>query len=306
MSVYLGHRGRIELQRTGQSKIVTNILANHVNADLDRLQLDFGQENGIDLSCPFNNGDEIEFRGPIDAAGNRTLLSFVSASGWSDGNQHGSGKWFVNVDDLGGMRLYSSFEESLAGDTGPSIPLETIANDIDNVELELANNIPRILGRAVSWELNTTRENVDTTVLMDQFRSQWSSLMSGSGRINAQWNYREEVGETGIDISNYFLQLALRTEIGAQFKAQLFLKTPGTGGLNPDGTDDALWYDISGVITQAGVQVSPDALIEVGIDFITTGPIRLLARTISLGLILQENGDDLLLDGLVTGRLLLE
>jgi len=306
MSVYLGHRGRIELERTGQSKIVTNVLAANINIDQDRLQLDFGSENGVDLPCPFSNGDEIEFRGPINAAGNRELLSFVSTSGWSDGNKHGTGKWFVNIDDLGGIRLFSSFENSLAGDVVNAIPLDAIGADINNVELELTNNIPRILGRAISWELNTTRENVDTTVLMDQFRSQWSSLMSGSGRISAQWNYREEVGQSGVDIAHYFLQLAMRTEIGAQFKAQLFLKTPGFGGDNPDGTDDALWYDVNGVITQAGVQVNSNSLIEVGVDFITTGPIRMLARTIPLNVILQENGDDILLDGLVAGRLLLE
>lgn len=305
MSVYLGHRGRIELERTGQSKIVTNVLAINVNVDLDRLQLSFGSENGVDLPCPFSNGDEIEFRGPVNAAGNRELLTFVSASGWADNNQHGTGKWFINIDELGGLRLFSTFEDSLAGDVVNAIPLEAIAADINNVELELINNIPRILGRAVSWELNTTRENVDTTVLMDQFRSQWSSLMSGSGRISAQWNYRDEVGQSDIDIANYFLQLAIRTEIGAQFKAQLFLKTPGLGGDNPDGTDDALWYSITGVITQAGVQVSPDSLIEVGVDFITTGPIKLLAKTIPLDVILQENGDDILLDG-INGRLLLE
>jgi hypothetical protein len=305
MSVYLGHRGRIELERTGQSKVVTNVLAINVNADLDRLQLSFGSENGVDLPCPFSNGDEIEFRGPVNAAGNRELLTFVSTSGWADNNQHGTGKWFINIDELGGLRLFSTFEDSLAGDVVNAIPLEAIAANINNVELELINNIPRILGRAVSWELNTTRENVDTTVLMDQFRSQWSSLMSGSGRISAQWNYRDEVGQSDVDIANYFLQLAVRTEIGAQFKAQLFLKTPGFGGDNPDGTDDALWYSITGVITQAGVQVGSDSIIEVGVDFITTGPIKLLAKTIPLDVILQENGDDILLDG-INGRLLLE
>lgn len=306
MSVYLGHRGRVELRRDSGRGFLTTIASGSVNADTGRVQLIAESQDGVLMQVPLINGDEVEIRGPLNAAGNRVNLSFVAASGWPDNQKHATGKWFANVDELDGLRLYNTFDQSLAGDIGGRIPLEAIANDLVDVEFEVINSLSRILGRVSSWEINTKRENIDTTVLSDQFRSQWSGLMSGSGQLTAQWNYREDSEASNIEPSQYFLQLINRTEIGAQFRTQLFLKTPDIDNAVITGYDDAIWYDVTCVITQAGVQVSDNSLITMTADFVTTGPIRLLSSTISIDALLQENGDDILLDGNVFGRLLLE
>ena len=54
-------------------------------------------------------------------------------------------------------------------------------------------------------------------------------------------------------------------------------------------------YEIDGIITQAGVNFSPENAVEISADFVTTGPIRLLAKTTpSDRLLLQDDGEILL------------
>lgn len=295
MAVYLGTFGRITLQRKSSEGALESVInPSDVNTTRKRFSFDFDQGFLV-------TGDQIEI-----TSTNGATLSWVSTAGWSNGTKQANGKWFVNVDELGGIRLYSTFANALNGGSANAIALDTIATDIP-IRVVIANARRRILGAITSYELSTQREAVDITALADQFRSQYSSLMTGSGRISCQWDYKDCCGGGDYETAHYLLQLALRTEVGSEFGAQLFLKTDG---YNPSGVagqaDDLIWYEIDGVITASAVQFSPGTIVEMTADFITTGPIRLKTKTIPDNKILQESGSDILLEQDATASLLQE
>jgi hypothetical protein len=295
MAVYLGTFGRVTLQRkSDQGALESVINPSDVNTTRKRFSFDFDQGYLI-------TGDQIEI-----TSTNGATLAWVSTAGWASGAKQSNGKWFVNVDELGGIRLYSTFANAVNGGSANAIALDTIATDIP-IRVVIANTQRRILGAITSYELSTQRESVDITALSDQFRSQWSSLMSGSGRISCQWDYKDCCGNGQYETAQYLLQLALRTEVGSEFNAQLYLKTDQ---YNPSGVagqaDDQIWYEISGVITGSAVQFAPGTIVEMTAEFITTGPIRLKVKTISDNKVLQENTDDILLDQDATASLLQE
>lgn len=295
MAVYLGTFGRITLQRkSDQGAFESVINPSDVNTNRKRFSFDFDSSYLI-------TGDQIEI-----TSTNGAVLGWVDETGWGNGIKQSNGKWFINIDELGGVRLYSNFADAVNGTSANAVPLDNIVADIP-IRVVIANTANRILGCITSYELNTQREAIDITALSDQFRSQWSSLMSGSGRISCQWDYRDDHGSGQYETAQYLLQLALRTEVGSEFNAQLFLKTDGYNPTtNPAQNDDAIWYEVSGVITASAVQFTPGTIVEMTADFITTGPVRLKVASVASNKILQENTDDVRLEQDATASLLQE
>lgn len=295
MAVYLGTYGRVTLKRKTSNGVKESVV-NPSDVNVSRKRFSFDFDPGFLIS-----GDQVEI-----TSTNNATLAFVSTAGWSNGVKQSSGKWFINVDELGGIRLYSTFGNALTGGSSNAIALDAIATDIP-IKVVVANAKARILGAVTSYELNTNRETVDTTALSDQFRSQWSSLMSGSGRITCHWDYTDSYGGGEYETANYLLQLILRTEVGSEFNAQLFLKT---NEYSPNGSSaelsDQLYYEIDAVITAAALQFTPDNVVSMEADFVTTGPIRLFADLIAESKVLQENTDDILLEQDATASLLQE
>lgn len=295
MSIYLGTFGRIQLLRkTSEGFKYSVVNPSDVNVERKRFSFDF--DTGYLIS-----GDQVEI-----TSTNGATLAFVDETGWSNGVKQTNGKWYVNVDELGGIRLYSTFANALTGSLLDAIPMDSIVADVP-IRVNVANTVPRILGAITSYELNTNRETVDTTALSDQFRSQYSSLMSGSGRISCQWDYKDCCGNGEYETSNYLLQLVLRTEVGSEFDADLFLKV---NGYNPSGVaeeaNDTLFYRVQGVLTAAAIQFAPGTIVEMTAEFVTTGKIQLLSNLTPLSRVLQENSDDILLEQDAAASLLQE
>jgi len=293
MAVYLGTFGRVALKRkSNQGALESVVNPSDVNATRKRFSFDFDPNFLI-------TGDQIEI-----TSTNGATLAWVSTTGWSNATKQSNGKWYVNVDEIGGVRLYSSFANAVNGLSANAIALDAIATNIP-IRVVIANATSRILGAITGYELNTQREAIDITALSDQFRSQWSSLMSGSGRISCQWDYKDCCGGGEYEAAQYLLQLALRTEVGSEFDAQLFLKV---AGYNPGGvageTNDQVYYNISGVITASAVQFLPGTIVEMTADFITTGPVKLKIETGAMSRILQENSGQIRLDQDATASLM--
>ena len=293
MGVYLGNNGNIELTRKsleGAKESVVN--PSDVNAARDRFSFDF--DEGFLIS-----GDLIEI-----ATTDGTDLDFVDATGWSVGSVQTSGNWYVFIDDLGGIRLYDNFDDSLEGSTAGLISLAAIARDIP-IRVSVRDRDKRLLASITDYELNTNRETVDITALSDQYRQQYSSLISGSGRITAQWDY---VNEAGREPVNYLMQLVLRTEIGSSFHAKFYIKSPNTdaagGAFASTQFNDSLWWEFDALVTNSATSFTPSDVIVSTIDFVATGPIKLRARTTASRKLLQEAGDPVLLEQ--GGYLLLE
>jgi hypothetical protein len=269
MTVYLGSYGLVALTRKAtNSGEEFNVPPSSINTTEKRFKLTYG--DGADVTNVLITGDRVT----ITRVGSGNL-DFVDETGWSTGTKAPSGTWYVYVDELGSIRLFTSLPLALEGAKASAVALDALGSAVQ-VTLTVKDNPERILGQVASYELNTAKEAIDTTVLSDSFRSQYSGLMSGSGQLTAFWDFNPGNGNT-TETPNYLLQLALRTEIGGEFSARLFLKQEDTG--SGSGYASALYYAFDAVITNAAVQLTADAAMQATMDFVTTGPIRLLLPT---------------------------
>jgi hypothetical protein len=285
MGIYLGNVGSIEITRKsfeGAKESVVN--PSDVNATRDRFSFDF--DEGYLIS-----GDLVELT-TLDG----TLLDFVDASGWGNNTVQTSGNWYVFIDELGGIRLYDNFDDSLEGSTAGLVPLVAIARDIP-IRVVVRDRDTRVLGCITDYELNTNRETVDITALSDQYRQQFSSLITGSGTLTAQWDYVKDNGDEPV---HYLMQLVLRTEIGSGFHAKFYIKSANTdaagGSFSSTQLNDALWWEFDAIVTNSATSFAPGDIIVSRIDFVATGAIRLRARTTAANRLLQESGDPLVLE----------
>ena len=293
MGIYLGNIGNVEITRRSIEDGLKSIVnPSDVNASRNRFSFDF------DEGCLIS-GDFIEL-----ATTDGTTLDFVDSSGWSDNTVYSSGNWYVFIDELGGIRLYDNFDDSLEGSTSGLVSLVAINRDIP-ITATVRDRGGRLLACVTDYELNTNRETVDITVLSDRYRQQYSSLITGSGRITAQWDY---VNESSQEPVHYLMQLVLRTEIGSGLHIKLYIKSSNTdaAGGSFAGTqfNDALWWEFDALITNSATSFAPGDIIVSTIDFVATGPIKLRSRTTTPSRLLQEAGDPILLEQ--GGYLLLE
>ena len=275
MTVYLGTHGKVELKREFDGTITGTIKPDDVNTTAKRFSFDF--EHGQLLT-----GDQIEITSTDDSA-----LDFI------DSYTDSSVKKFIYVDELDGIRLYDSFADAVAGGKTNAKTLAAPGDDIP-VEVKVANASYRLIAQVNSFEINTQRETVDTTTLSDEFRTRVSTLISGSGRISAFWEY---TGDTSNEVANYMMELALRTRVGSNFKGKFYIKV---NGYNPSGvtdrSDDEVWYQANGIITAAAVQFAPDNTVQITADFITTGQIQIRMDLETDDTTLTESGDEVVLD----------
>jgi hypothetical protein len=279
MGVYLGNVGRIEIARESIEGFKESIVnPSDVNATSNRFSFDF--EEGLIIT-----GDLVEL-----TTTDGTDLDFVDATGWANSTVQSSGNWYVFVDELGGIKLYSNFDDSLDGEATGQIPLNAIARDIP-ITVSIRNRDSRILACVNEYELNTNRETADTTGLSEEHRNRVSTIISGSGRLTAEWDYVKGPGEEPV---NYLMQLVLRTEIGSAFKAKLYIKSPDTsavgGNFNTNQINDSLWWEFDAIVTDSATQFDSGRIISSAINFVTTGSIRLRAQTQVSDRLLQEDG----------------
>ena len=295
MGIYLGNIGSIELTRKsleGDKESIVN--PSDVNAARNRFSFDF--EEGYLI-----NGDLVEF-----ATTDGTDLDFIDATGWEAGVVQPSGNWYVFIDELGGIKLYDNFDDSLEGSSVGLVPLNAIARNIP-IRVTIRDRDSRLLANVTEYELNTSRETVDTTSLSDEYRQQYSSLITGSGRLTAHWDYTNVGGSEPV---HYLMHLVLRTEVGSTFHGKFYVKasntTAQTGDFYAAQINDALWWEFDALVTNSAVSFTPDSLVVGTIDFVATGPIRLRARTQPQRYLLQESGDKIELEQDPTSYLLLE
>jgi sporulation protein YlmC with PRC-barrel domain len=294
MGIYLGQVGNIELTRKsldGNKESIVN--PSDVNAARSRFSFDF--EEGCLIS-----GDLVEF-----TTTDGTNLDFVATTGWSTGTRHPSGNWYVFVDQLGGIKLYSNFDDSLNGGITGRVALSSINRDIP-IRVKVRDIVGRLIGNITDYEINTNRETVDITTLSDQHRQQYSSLITGSGSLSAQWDY---INNSGKESAHYLLQLVVRTEVGSSFRGKFYIKTANAAaqtGSTVGQLDDSLWWEFDALVTGAAVGFTPGGIVSTTIDFVSTGPIQLLAKTASQRYLLQENTGKIELEQDTSSYILLE
>ena len=295
MGIYLGNIGNVELTRKsleGYKESIVN--PSDVNAITNRFSFDF--DEGLLIT-----GDLIEI-----ATTDGTDLDFVDASGWAAASVQTSGNWYAYVDQLGGIKLYDTFDNSLEGGSTGLVSLVAIARDIP-IRVNVRDRDSRILGRVSEYEINTSREAVDFTALGDQYRQQYSSLITGSGSLTAEWDY---VNETGKETVQYLMQLVLRTEIGSSFRGKFYIKSKDTsaasGSFESTQINDSLWWEFDALVTNSATSFASGRLIVSTIQFVATGPIQLRSNTSTPDYLLQESSDKISLEQNASEYLTLE
>lgn len=286
MAVLLGYTGQVELRRSQiDDNFTGNVAVSDVNTTKDRFSFDF--PSGMLIT-----GDQIEM-----STTDGSLLDFIVPSGWPTNTVYKDGIFYIYVDEVGAIRLYNTFDDAISGGVTGRIGLVDAGRTIP-ISIKVRNNNERILGQVKSFELNTERDTVDTTALSDEFRRQYSGLISGSGRITCFFDYERRSCDpltqdsTGtIEMPIYVHQLLLRTKLGSEFWAKLTLVSRGPKPYgSAEDIDDEIWYEFDARITNVGIAFDPAEPIESTIDFVTTGEIKLRTRYVSNYLLQEDAG----------------
>jgi len=260
MAFFLGNYGAVAFRRGSQSaitKIESTVGPDDVTTFLNRVSFDKSVDN-------FITGDRIDLA-TTDSRG----LVFIPASNWSTNQTEDSFSAYVNVNEAGGLRLFSSFSAAVNNDRSQEIALQSFTGDPLPVTAELLDAGANTLGNVVSYELNATREAIDVTSLSDYFRNQYNAgLLSGSGRMECLFDYTTNgVVEPPLAV----MQSIQRLDIGCSFDAYFYLTDEE---LVPDVK--TIFYSVTAVVTQVGVTVSNNSAINATIDFVATGEMRLI------------------------------
>lgn len=306
MAIWIGEAGGLRLGRKKSERVYSYLTPSDVDETAKRFGL---QDQVINLIT----GDQVWFR-RVDETGAPTVevLDFIATSGWTDNTRRNDGQWYVNVDSVGGIRLFTTWQKALAGNVADAVTLTTPGTSY-RVSYEIVAKDNAYLAQTVSWILNTDRDTAEYTSLGDNFKQRMSTLVSGSGEVDCFFDTTWRGGAPDYlgteESAIYMHQLALRQEIGAEFTGVFLMKRTDAV---PIGTlIDAvearkeLFYIADCVITSVATELIADQPIHSKISFVTTGPIRLLFDLPSDFLlqeqdppdkILQESGFGILLE----------
>jgi len=283
MTVYFGSTGFVELKRDTSGPFETQLDPADVNTGKKRFSVDFAA--GAILT-----GDQILIE-TVDGS----TLELVQGHNYPDG------RWYVHVDDMGGMKLYNSFGPSLAGEAAQALTL-VAPSSVKQVAIRSGSTRYRTLAKVRDFELTTARDNVDITVLGEEFKRQYENgLISGQGNINCIWQHRAFQGDT-INILQpefpiYLAQLLVRIKQGSDFNGKFFIYH------EPAVSQNSVWYECDCVVTNVAITVPAAGIVETRIEFISNGAISLhngqppsYLLQENTDRILQEDGEGILLE----------
>ena len=260
MTFFIGTKGNVRLRRgtnTAVGSISASIDPGDVNTDVNRFSFTGALDNLL-------TGDRVDIA-TSDARG----IDFVPASHWSTNTTENDISAFVNVDQADGVRLYPTLADAINDTRANEIALEAFSGDPLEISVTVKDLAFNVLGNVTRYEFQNTREQIETTVLSDKYKQQYSAgLLSGSGRIECAFNYISSGSE---ETPKLLLQLIQRLDLGCSFDLALYL-TDQSVDLNVEN----IFYMLSAVVTNAGVSVEANQIINCSIDFVTTGKVRLV------------------------------
>jgi len=274
MAVFLGNTGNIRLRRGSSlsyGSFSDRIEPDDVNTSLNRLGFTSSLDNLL-------TGDRLE----ISTSDPRGLVCFAP-SAWDSATVEDTISAYVNVNAAGGLRFFPSFEDAVNNVRANELSVAAFAGNsiaIDYIVRDLRNNV---LGNVTGYTFNTDRESIDVTALSDKFKQQYSAgLISGNGSIDCLFDYKSTgVKETPL----LMLQLIQRVDIGSEFDLALYVTDRSL-----DSSLTSVYYEMTALVTRAGITLNAESVIECSIDFVTTGEVRLLIGE-PAGYILKEDDD---------------
>ena len=289
MAIWMGEHGALRMARAASQEVYAHIR----RADVDPGERRFGLSDKTAGNL-FITGDRVEIqRVKGDGEDIESNLMFVHPSGWPDNQRHDDGTWFVNVDVVGGVRLYHEWYEAIEGNKANAVRLSRDFTANLRIRLKVMQGDERCLARTVSWTLNTNRDVADITSLGEGFQKNFATKVSGSGELDCFFDVTANPcfgdGNTE-EFSLYLHRLAMRLEIGSIFDGLFIIKQENCNPLfnyNDEVRRRELFYACQCVISQVGVEVMPGQTIHSKIQFVTTDEIKLLYN-FPEGYLLQE------------------
>ena len=275
MPTYLGSGGFIELKRTSmEHSLNASMVPSDVNTSRKRFSVNGVKGNII-------TGDRLSIS-RTDGSGNLELVS---------GHNARDGSWFAHVDDLGGLRLYTTFALAVGGTKASALTLVTPSGN-QEISIISRNNNYRPLARIEEYEFTTQRDQIEISQLGDAFKRQYDNgMIQGQGSMICFWEHRYVATDadysTGQEFSSYLARLILRVNQGADFIGRFFLYRESASSANN------AWYECTAQITSCSVSIPNVGIIKTQIDFITTGEFNLQVGA-TPGYILQESTDYIL------------
>ena len=283
MGVYFGQAGEIALKRDAlKSPLQTTLDPSDVNTATKRFNVDHSSGSLL-------TGDQVEI-----ATANKSPLKLVDGHiDPSTSDYYPDGQWFVNIDPVGGIRLFDSFSKAIEGLTADALAL-VVPDSTKNVTIQTTNELFRHVANVKDFEMTTNRDQVDLTSVGDEFKNQYEAgLISGQGSMNCIWqhSYRStnRANQYGADAEFpfYLAQLILRTQQGADFSGIFYIHR------DVNNRKNNVYYEAECCITNVAVSVAAAEVIETRIDFVTNGVIALKTGD-TPGYLLQEDDDKIL------------
>ena len=271
MSIYLGREGYVQLKRIAETDeyVRATLRPGAVNVSNRRFGIDFGRQALI-------TGDRIEL-GTEDGSN----LVLVQNHSFPDG------LFYVNVDEVGGIRLFDTFAKAVNGDINDALPLE---KDTSNQIVRYRTRDPDLnfLSQVYRYEITTSRESIDVTDLSKRYRENYANgLISGQGSLSCFWEYKSTLDESIRDeVPNYMAKLLLRLKQGSIFLGRFVIFDDKRG--------HKIFYQMRCVVTNVAIQAGTrEEIIETEINFVTTGAISLKISQ-DFGALLLEDSSKLL------------
>ena len=283
MAFYLGTHGNIRLRR-GTEKDAGNFNAtispDDINTTLNRLGVDQSIDNLITGDrvvftttdnrrldfIPDTRFGELEF---LQTEASDQLITQSGDSLFKNGLTADDFTAYVNVNAVGGLRLYPEFADAINNERTTEIALDPFTNGPINVNLAVRDTRFNILGNVTRYEFNTSRDAIDATTLSDKYKQQFNAgLLSGSGRIECAFDYTTTASTEPPVV---MLQTIQRLDAGCAFDLALYLTDKEVVP-----TVDNVFYLTTAVTTSTGISVEAGGLVSCTVDFVTTGQIRLV------------------------------
>ena len=273
MTFYLGNYGNIRLRR-GTDPVLGSISSvievDDVSTVLNRVGFESGYENLL-------TGDRVDLT-TTDSRG----LAFIPASNWSVNQIQDTFSCFIHVNEVGGLRLYPTFEDAINNTRSNEIALQLFTGAALSIKATIRDIKFNLLGMVSQFEFNASRDAIEVTTLSDKYKKQYDAgLLSGSGRIECAFNY----ASTGIEEAPLLLlQIIQRLDIGSAFDLALYLTDKAV-----DPSLQNLFYLLTAVPTNTGISLRSGEIITCTIDFVTTGETRLIFGVPSDYLLKQDD-----------------
>jgi hypothetical protein len=271
-----GDHGCVQLRRRSGLTMTSSVRPEDINELVNRFSFIGAEQNLI-------QGDRIE----ISTTDPRGLV-FLDPAFWEDGRVHHNAMLYAHINAMGGVRVFRSFADALNSDKNKAANVRHFDGAPIPLTVDVRDTGYHPLGGVTRFTFNTDRAAVETTSLGDLFTEQYSAgNITGSGTIDCLFEAKYQrctggkgAGET--ELSMLLPQIILRTELGGQFDAILQLLDEGDG--------KPVFYEITAITTRTGLTVAPGGMIEVAMDFVTTGEFALRVGE-PAGYLLKEDYD---------------